>query len=221
VNPHLESELDSALSNSANLHATNIKKTYLKLFVRVAKVQPEELEPLVEILTGAMEVNRSNVLDALYIFIHIAGSSDVARDFIKAQVPDDLIEHYEGDEDERIRGNAQILRKVINGAALEQFTFTPPQQKNPIPQNATIYNLTNSNLSINSPASQQSISIRYEELSEDIRNKLDELDEAIKTKDKSSVVKVVGYLADKAFDILVAVLAGISLKANSILFVIS
>ena len=180
--------------------------------MRVAKVQPEELEPLIEILTGAMEVNRSNVIEALYIFIHIAGSGDDARKFIKEQIPDDLIEHYEGDEDEKISGNAQILRKVIAGEALEQFTFAPPQQKNPIPHNATIYNLTNSNLSINSPASQQSISIHYEELPEDIRNKLDELDEAIKAKDKSKIVKVVGYLADKAFDVLVAVLAGTIIK---------
>lgn len=212
MNSRLEDELESALSGSAGLHATNIKQDFLKLFVRVAKVKPDELEPLIDILTNAMEVNRSNVLDALYIFIHIAGASSEARAFIKEQLPEDLIEHYEGDEDNRISGNAQILKRVVAGEALEQFTFTPPQQKNPIPQNATIYNLTNSNLSINSPASQQSISIRYEELSEDIRKKLDELDEALKAKDKNKVVKVVSYLADKAFDVLVAVLAGNIIK---------
>lgn len=212
MNPRLEDELESALASSAGLHATNIKRDFLKLYVRVAKVKPNELEPLIDILTNAMEVNRSNVLDALYIFIHIAGAGDSAREFIKAQVPDDLIEHYEGDEDKRISGNAQILRRIIKGEPLEQFSFTPPQQKNPASQNATIYHLTNSNLAINSPASQQTVSIRYEELSEDIRKKLDELDEAIKGKDKHAIIKVVGYLADKAFDVLVAVLAGNIIK---------
>jgi hypothetical protein len=76
---------------------------------------------------------------------------------------------------------------------------------------SNIINITgveSSNISINSPNSSQSIQeiIKKAENNPEIQEKLKELEEAIKKKDKNKLQYVLGFLLDKGFDFGVGVL---------------
>jgi hypothetical protein len=82
---------------------------------------------------------------------------------------------------------------------------TKPQNTNP-----SIYNisgLNGSNISIQSPHSSQIISIKEEiEKDPEIEEKLKELEDAIKNKDKNKFQYALGVLMDKGFDVGVGIL---------------
>jgi hypothetical protein len=64
----------------------------------------------------------------------------------------------------------------------------------------------NVNFAYNSPGAQQSISIN--DLDEDIRVKINELDEAIQKNDKATFKKTLAYIADKSVDVAIALVTG-------------
>jgi hypothetical protein len=73
--------------------------------------------------------------------------------------------------------------------------------------NSINYSVTgNANIAHNSPGAEQSININ--ELDDDLKHKIRELQEATKKKDKSAILKTLGYIGDKSEDLLVAIIAG-------------
>ncbi len=81
-------------------------------------------------------------------------------------------------------------------------------------RNVINYNFTNSNLSINSPYSNQILHIENEHtFDKDTLNLLKDLRDSINKKDKGMVFKILGFIADKSFDLFVAILAGKVLKS--------
>lgn len=71
-------------------------------------------------------------------------------------------------------------------------------------------NISNSNISNNS----QNVSqvLRISEQPKEIREKIEELESAIESKDSSAIKKTFGYIADKSIDVAIAILAGNLLK---------
>ncbi|MEO5627765.1 MAG: hypothetical protein ABIQ89_02655 [Candidatus Saccharimonadales bacterium] len=70
--------------------------------------------------------------------------------------------------------------------------------------NNTYANISNSAIAHNSPHATQSINI--EELSEDLRQKYQELQDAVARKDSSAMKKAFGYIADKSVDVAIAII---------------
>ncbi len=71
-------------------------------------------------------------------------------------------------------------------------------------------NITNSNIAHQSSSASQTISLA--EQSEDIREKIQELEAAIKKKDSASIKRAFGYIADKSVDVAIAVVTGALLR---------
>lgn len=65
-------------------------------------------------------------------------------------------------------------------------------------------NVSNSNISINSQKIQQII--RDNNVSEEVTAKLEELIEAVKSKNKSKILSLLGFIADKSVDVLTSIL---------------
>lgn len=67
-------------------------------------------------------------------------------------------------------------------------------------------NITNSNVALNSPGILQTLNIN--DLDDDLKERVAELQEAINKKDKITVLKVFGYILDKSVDVGLALLTG-------------
>lgn len=206
MNTHLTQEFEKALASSEGLHVTNVRQDYLPVFVRVAKDDPEQIKPVVEMFVRKMKI-RGNTTGSLYCLMKLADASDEARRLVKELFPDDLLAYYTGDSDEQVANNAKIFRRILDGEPLKNFE-RKEADKYP---GAAIY-MNHSNLAINSPSAQQSVEVRYDALDENTQRKLQELEQSLRTGDRSRVKAILGYLADKAFDVLVALIAGKILK---------
>lgn len=205
----LAEEFDQALGRTKGLHASNVSQDYLALFIRVGKESPDKLLPVIEQFERKMKVHRSNIISALFAVAKIADVSEATRQVVKKVFTDDLVNYYMEDEDNNIATNAQILERVLKGEPFSRFEEKPKKKEQTL---TNIYNLANSNLAINSPSASQSVAIKYDDLNEDVRAKLDELDEAINKQDKSKVAKILTFLTDKAFDVMVALITGQLIK---------
>ena len=76
------------------------------------------------------------------------------------------------------------------------------------------YILTNSTLAINSPYSTQNVHIEHSDaFDEETLKLLEDLRDALNKKDKVTVTKILGFIADKSFDLLIAIVAGKVLKS--------
>lgn len=77
-------------------------------------------------------------------------------------------------------------------------------------KSANTYNIsgiTGSNISISSPYSRQNVEISKEIMDDpELKAKLQELEDAIKSKDKNKLQYIIGYLLDKGFDLGVGIL---------------
>lgn len=85
------------------------------------------------------------------------------------------------------------------------------KDKSLLPQvNMNFSNVENSNIALFSQNMYQNIKVS--EQTEDIKNKIYELENAIKKKDSSKIKEVFGYIADKAVDVAIAILVGKIIK---------
>lgn len=71
-------------------------------------------------------------------------------------------------------------------------------------------NIQNSNIAHASPGARQTINISS--LDTDLQNKIEELDQAVNSKDPRKIKQVFGYIADKSVDVAIAILAGNLIK---------
>ncbi len=206
MDPFLRKQFDSALQQASGSHSQNIARDQIAVFVRVARVVPSEVVPVIQLLLANIDADRSNVVSSLFCMIRLADVSQEMRDVVRNTVGEELLAFYVDDDDEKIAGNAAILRAVIEGAPMSQFEG--PKTKEPSSANVT-YNLHQSNLAINSPDAQLSLRIEnYETYDPETQRLLEELKVAMETKDRSRVMKGLGFIADKSVDLLVAVVAG-------------
>lgn len=71
---------------------------------------------------------------------------------------------------------------------------------------ASFSNIINSNVANNSLGAKQTINLSSQ--SQNIQNKVEELQSAVKYKDSSRIKKIFGYIADKSIDVAIAILTG-------------
>jgi hypothetical protein len=126
----------------------------------------------------------------------------------------DIIEHTtKAGTTERYEVNAvDYLNRSVHGHPKLNCISLKVQniKTKPKPTNPNVYNISGvsgSNISIQSPHSNQSIQI-MDEIKKDpeIEEKLKELEEAIKNKDKNKFQYILGILLDKGFDVGVGLL---------------
>ena len=73
--------------------------------------------------------------------------------------------------------------------------------------NSTNYTVGgHANIAHHSPGAAQSININ--ELDDDLKQKISGLQDAIKNKDRSAILKTLSYIGDKSVDLLIAIVAG-------------
>lgn len=202
MNDLLQRQFGSAVALARNASSQNISHDFLGTFVRVAKQEPYKIQEVIDILMDHINTHPSNIAASLYCLIKLADVSDTMKKMVKDKVGDEFIEFYSEDENQEIANNAIILGKVIEGTPLTEF-----QSGAELPadnQTSNIYNLSNSNLAINSPNAIQTIKV--DELDNDILAKLVELQQAIDNKNTAAIKKVFTYIADKSVDVAIALL---------------
>lgn len=125
----LQEELHNAIRQSRGLHSRDINQDFLSTFKRVAKVAPEKIHEAVEIYVSNMKVHRSNATYSLYALCVLGDVSLDAKKIINSVFPPDELGHYEEDEDGGVRGNAKILRRILNGESLAKFVTKAANSK--------------------------------------------------------------------------------------------
>lgn len=200
MNDLLKTQFENAVRHAQASHASNIVQDCLPAFVRMARVDSTALKPTVENLTRLTTFGYGNAVPSLYCLLKLADVSDEMKVLVRESMGDELITFLAEDEDANVKGNAEILIQVLGGAPLANF-----EGKDESGRAATVYNLQNSNLAINSPNSQQQLKI--ENMDDESRQLILALLEAVEKKDKPAIMKALSYIADKSVDLLVSVIA--------------
>jgi len=103
----------------------------------------------------------------------------------------------------------EINEHLSNGSHWSGYRLTPIGRSLLARSSGSSINYSvngNANIAHNSPGATQSIDIN--KLDDDLKQKISELKEATKKKDKSAILKTLGYIGDKSVDLLVAITAG-------------
>ena len=198
----LRTQFESAIAMCENLHSSNISHDHLDIFTRVARENPDEIGQVIDILLKNIDINRNNTTSSIYCLIKLADISNETKNIIKNKIDNDFINFYSKDNNEEISNNTKILEAVLNGQPLSNFKDNTKTNDNS--SVSTIYNLNNSNLAVNSPSTSQTINI--ENIDEDIKAKIYELKNAIINKDKVTIGETFTYIADKAVNVVIALL---------------
>lgn len=109
----LKHEFDQAVSQSNNLHLSNVKGDFLPVFVRVATINAFNSTPAIELIVNGMQVHRSNLVSGLFMLMRLAEISIEMRQIVLLILTSERLEYYCQDNDKSIAGNARILRSII------------------------------------------------------------------------------------------------------------
>lgn len=202
----LHNRYTAALQSCNNLHSTNIANGHLPIFLRAAKIDPETIKPIIEILLKNMQVNSTNDVSSLYSLAKLASVDSKARDVVRAMLSEDFIAEYKQDENQATAQNANALETVLKGGSVEFDNGTSDIPAKQVHN----YNFNNvQQLALHSPGAIQSIEIRNtESLDEETTRLIEELKLALEQRDEGKVKKVLGYIADKGVDVVLQLALG-------------
>ena len=122
------------------------------------------------------------------------------------------------------RGYIKIERQLVAGvysmdptkddAVYEDDFVLTPLGRNYLAKSTTNFtsfsNISNSNIALQSPHAVQTI--RLVDQSQDLQEKVKELEQALLKRDSSAIKKVFNYIADKSVDVAIAVITGTLLR---------
>jgi len=101
----------------------------------------------------------------------------------------------------------EINESLSNGSNWSGYRLTPLGRSLLARSSSNSINYSvggNANIAHNSPGATQSINIH--ELDDDLKQKISELEEAIKNKNSSAIKKAFDYIADKSVDVAIALI---------------
>lgn len=116
-----------------------------------------------------------------------------------------------GDEDdvESVIDNFLIpMKYIMENAHAEGYYTITELGKNYLRQNTNSSNMSfgnNTNIAYNSPNAQQSINIDISIYPQDVQDKIQELQDAVRDNDKLKFTTALGYILDKGVDIAIAI----------------
>lgn len=139
MNNVLQQEFDQAITQSENLHLSNVQQSFLPVFIRVAKAEPAQATKAVDLVIRTIQVHRSNLISGLYILMRLAELSDTMRGIVLKAITEDRLEYYSDDADSSVAGNARILKAILlDHRSVSDFGSKSEQKKtismNPLEQ---------------------------------------------------------------------------------------
>jgi hypothetical protein len=203
----LEADYRNALTQSSGLHSTNIRDSFLSVFIRVAKEDASKLDAAISTLLHNMEQHASNRVASLYCLAKLASQSVTARDVVREKLPGDFLEYYRADDNPDIAGNAEVLAAVLSGRPIPQF-----ERVNESVAPSIVNNFYGNVGAIGSHGAKVQFAINPQTLDEDTQELLLSLKNALDEGDSATTKRLVTALADKGADFMVQLLTGGLLK---------
>ncbi len=141
MNDFLQREFNDALTHSQNLHLSNVSRSFLPVFVRMAKAEPSKCEPAIHLIVHTMSVHRSNLVSGLFMLASLAEIDKDTAALVLNKLTSDGISYYCGDADRAVADNASILHAIVfSGKKLSDF----PSDTRTTNRNITIIGSNNS-----------------------------------------------------------------------------
>lgn len=111
------------MENSRDLHLSNVSRSFLPVFVRVAKTYPSAVKPAVDLIVGTMRFHRSNLVSGLYMLLVLSDANGEVKKMVADTLTMDGVSYYCEDEDSEVAGNARILHAMITeGKRMSDFS---------------------------------------------------------------------------------------------------